>query len=192
MAASVDHTSGSIFLTPLTELATPNSHTVTQNCTASWTTGNKVHGKSENVKILTRFHLVRHDLRQSRTRAHTHNLMWISSTTWSWWQKWLSPLAGQRSLYLWDTAPASPASWAPRLLPPSLLLSVGLAASSDWPRRYPHQNLRWWEDNLAKVGFKVESLGATIACKSLIYYQTLGPAAQGTDTKLFSSKKNFR
>ena len=41
MAASVDQTRGNIFLTPLTELATRNSHTVTQNCTASWTTAPK-------------------------------------------------------------------------------------------------------------------------------------------------------
>lgn len=38
MAASVDQTKGNILRTPLTELATLNSHTVTQNCTASWTT----------------------------------------------------------------------------------------------------------------------------------------------------------
>lgn len=38
IAASVDQTRGNIFLTPLIELATLNSHTVTQNCTASWTT----------------------------------------------------------------------------------------------------------------------------------------------------------
>lgn len=144
MAASVDHTSGSIFLTPLMELATPNSHTVTQNCTASWTTGHKVHRKCENTwKYWTTFCWEWHSL--------PRYLRWISSTAWSWWRKWLFPLAGRRSLCLWGTARASPASWAPRLLPPSRPLSVGSAASSDWPRRRPHRSLRGWEDELVAI-----------------------------------------
>lgn len=49
IAASVDQTRGNIFLTPLIELATLNSHTVTQNCTASWTTKrNKKQTKEKN------------------------------------------------------------------------------------------------------------------------------------------------
>lgn len=54
MAASVDQTKGNIFRTPLTELATLNSRTVTQNCTASWTTGIKdFKGKCEDIKEKT-------------------------------------------------------------------------------------------------------------------------------------------
>lgn len=137
MAASVDQTSGSIFLTPLTELATPNSHTVTQNCTASWTTRNK------DLSCQTR--KIFNTLVEVDTKVTTAlYLKWFSSKAWSWWQRLPFPLVGRRSQCLWGTAPASPASSAPHPHPPSPPLSVGLVASSDWPRRCPHQSLRRW------------------------------------------------
>lgn len=137
MAASVDQTSGSIFLTPLTELATPNSHTVTQNCTASWTTRNK-YLSCQTWKIF-------HTLVEVDTKATIAlYLKWFSSKAWSWWWRLPFPLVGRRSQCLWGTGPASPASSTPHPHPPSPPPSVGLAASSDWPQRCPHQSLIRW------------------------------------------------